>query len=77
VNVRLFENIYSNFLQAFKFVFTSPSSARSVKDDEDDNGPPSAKRPKKSSVATRSHVASILGMTTVTGRSIAYIAVQV
>jgi hypothetical protein len=74
----LAERVHYNFLfQAFRFVFTSPSSARNVKEDEHGDTPPPSKRLKKSSVATRSHVASLLGMTAVTGRSVAYIAIQV
>ena len=38
---------------------------------------PSAKRAKRNLVATRSHVASLIGMRSVTPRAIAYVAVQV
>jgi len=38
---------------------------------------PAAKRAKKSSNATRSNVASLIGLTTVTPRAVAYVAVQV
>jgi hypothetical protein len=61
-------------VQAFKALFTSPSSARSVQR-EDENEPPQSKRSKKST--TRQHVAAILGITAVTPRSIAYTVIQV
>ena len=38
---------------------------------------PAAKRAKRSSNATRSNVASLIGLTMVTPRAIAYVAVQV
>lgn len=62
-------------MQAYKSIFTSPSS---VTEDTDNNGdePPPRKRSKNSS-ATRSHVASLIGLDTVTPRSIAYVTVQV
>ncbi|EGO24727.1 hypothetical protein SERLADRAFT_468448 [Serpula lacrymans var. lacrymans S7.9] len=63
-------------LKAYKFVFTSPTSARDVKDEERDP-PPLHKRTKRlNQIRTRGHVASLLGMHSVMPRSIAYIAVQ-
>jgi len=62
-------------VKAFKSIFTSPSSA--AEDiPEDSEGPSTVKRAKKSSTATRSNVASLIGLTMVTPRSIAYSAVQ-
>src|ERR1700683_4193124 len=62
--------------QAFKYLFTSPTSAN---DDASPNDAlqPSAKRAKRNLGATRSHVASLIGMRSVTPRAIAYVAVQV
>jgi hypothetical protein len=62
--------------QAFKYLFTSPTSAN---DDTPPNDAPqpSAKRAKRNLGATRSHVASLIGMRSVTPRAIAYVAVQV
>jgi hypothetical protein len=65
----------SDIEQAFKSIFTSPSSASSIQRDNDENAAPPTKRPKKNT--TRQHVAALLGMTAVTGRAIAYVAVQV
>lgn len=61
----------SHQLQAFKFLFTSPSSV-----DIDNENPPPAKR-SKNKKATRSNVASLIGLRSVGPRSIAYVAVQV
>lgn len=63
--------------QAFKFIFTSPTSAIEVPINTSTNGAPPPKRSKKSAGATRSHVASLIGMRRVTPRSIAYVALQV
>jgi hypothetical protein len=63
--------------QAFKFIFTSPTSAIEVSINSSTNGAPPPKRSKKSAGATRSHVASLIGMRRVTARSIAYVALQV
>jgi len=60
-------------LQAFKFIFTSPSSIAEDDFTEADAQHPT-KRAKRSQAATRSNVASLIGMRTVTPRSIAYIA---
>ncbi|KIM77418.1 hypothetical protein PILCRDRAFT_12056 [Piloderma croceum F 1598] len=62
-------------VKAFKSIFTSPSSATN-KMQHDIEDAPAAKRPKKSSTATRSDVTSLIGLTTVTPRAIAYTAVQ-
>jgi len=62
-------------IKAFKSIFTSPSSA-AEEIPEDAEGQPSAKRAKKSSTSTRSNVAVLIGLTSVTPRSIAYTAVQ-
>lgn len=80
-------------LMAYKCVFTSPSSATEGFDNEDEDtntesnglllaGPPQKKRRTTQSrwqppPKTRSSVAEILNMKEVTGRSIAYICVQV
>jgi len=63
--------------QAFKFIFTSPTSAIEVSINSSTNGALPPKRSKKSAGATRSHVASLIGMRRVTPRSIAYVALQV
>lgn len=64
--------------QCFKFLFTSPSSAQDI-DTEKDLDEPSF-RPSKSRkrrAPTRGHVANIMGLKTVTPRSIVYVCVQV
>ena len=71
-------------MQAFKYLFTSPSS---VTDDGDDpissttpQPNPPAKRHKtseKKSASTRTNVALLMGLKSVTARAIAYVAVQV
>jgi hypothetical protein len=68
--------IWHKHSQAFKYLFTSPTSAN---DDApvNDAPQPSAKRAKRNLGATRSHVASLIGMRHVTPRAIAYVAVQV
>jgi len=65
-------------LQAFKYIFTSPSSAEFTADDLNSGfllAQPKKRR--RSERRTRSNVASLLGMKTVAPRAIAYIAVQV
>jgi hypothetical protein len=63
-------------VQAYQFIFTSPSSAE--KDDENDiNQVPAAKRARKTLAPTRAGVATIIGLRSVTPRPIAYAAVQV
>jgi hypothetical protein len=64
------------FGQAFKFIFTSPSSIAEDNPDGTD-GPPPRKRSKKDRTTTRSNVALLIGLRTVTPCSIAYTAVQV
>ena len=66
--------------QAFKFIFTSPSSAQDIEGQEDVEShiPSSRKRSRRNQKApTRGHVANLLGMKSVTPRAIAYVAVQV
>ncbi|KZP24373.1 hypothetical protein FIBSPDRAFT_735796 [Athelia psychrophila] len=63
----------SLMVKAFKFIFTSPSSALDDKD-TDDAAPPKKRR--NTRPTTRQNVAAKIGLTSVTGRSIAYIAVQ-
>jgi hypothetical protein len=66
--------IWCKHSQAFKYLFTSPTSAN---DDANDPPQPPAKRAKRNLGATRSHVASLIGMRSMTPRAIAYVAVQV
>ncbi|KIK92910.1 hypothetical protein PAXRUDRAFT_12950 [Paxillus rubicundulus Ve08.2h10] len=65
----------SLLVKAFKFLFTSPSSARDI----DEDGQEAARRQRSSNhkSATKNHVAMILGLKSVTPRAIAYTAVQV
>lgn len=64
-------------MQAFKYIFTSPNSASTIEHEhEDDSGRP-AKRVRRNAPSTRSNVATLIGMHSVTSRSIAYVAVQV
>ncbi|KZP08145.1 hypothetical protein FIBSPDRAFT_761880, partial [Athelia psychrophila] len=63
----------SLLVKAFKFIFTSPSS---VLDDRDADDAPPPKKRRNTRPTTRKNVAAKIGLTTVTGRSIAYIAVQ-
>ena len=66
------------FLQAYKYIFTLPTSANEVSTDATEDGAqPALKRSKKSLGATRSHIASLIGLHHVTPCSIAYVAVQV
>ena len=46
-------------------------------DEESGDDPRPTKRARKSMSATRSNVATLIGLQSVTGRSIAYVAVQV
>ncbi|KAI6164767.1 hypothetical protein EDD17DRAFT_1506196 [Pisolithus thermaeus] len=72
-------------VQAFKHIFTSPSSADvdSVADDTDDeiqastSEPPLKRRKGPTDKRTRSNVVSLIGMKSITPRAIAYTAVQV
>jgi hypothetical protein len=65
--------------QAFKFIFTSPTSAQDINDENDVEDPASlpTKHLRNRKAPTRGHVANILGMRSVTPRAIAYVAVQV
>jgi len=74
VNIYIFLRWCADVLQAYKSLFTSPSSVTEGAGRNDE--PPPTKR-SKNSTATRSHVASLIGLSTVTPRSIAYVAVQV
>ncbi|KAF7970326.1 hypothetical protein HWV62_24346 [Athelia sp. TMB] len=60
-------------VKAFKYLFTSPSSAA---DKSLDTGERRAKRAKLTQPATRSNVACLIGLRAVTPRAIAYVAVQ-
>ncbi|KAH7924422.1 hypothetical protein BV22DRAFT_1013313, partial [Leucogyrophana mollusca] len=62
-------------LKTFLLIFTSPTSAQEV---TAANQPPQPQQPGRRSdrVSTRSHVASLIGMRSVTPRAIAYAAVQ-
>lgn len=62
--------------QAYKYLFTSPSSV-SEDDAEGLENPRPSKRAKKALTATRANVALLIGLNSVTPRSIAYVAVQV
>ena len=65
--------------QAFKFIFTSPSSAQDItcENDVENQAPQPLKRARRQKAPTRGNVANLLGMRAVTARSIAYVAVQV
>ena len=66
--------------QAYKFIFTSPSSAQDIEcqEDVDEHTPSTTKRSRRNQKApTRGHVANLLGLKAVTPRSLAYVAVQV
>ena len=76
--------IYLIVLQAFKHIFTSPSSADSedVVDDTDQEDQTPMERPPKrqrgsSEKRSQAHVATLIGMKSVSPRAIAYTAVQV
>jgi len=67
-------------IQAFEFIFTSPTSALNIDCDEDvdEHVPAAWKHSRQNQKApTHRHVANLLGMKTVTPQSLAYIAVQV
>lgn len=71
--------LYAYQFQMFKFLFTSPTSAQSIDTEKDLDEPvsrPSKKR-RNNRAPTRGHVANLIGMRSVTPRSIAYVAVQV
>ncbi|KZP28583.1 hypothetical protein FIBSPDRAFT_728905, partial [Athelia psychrophila] len=62
-------------VKTFKCIFTSPSSA--IDDEEPEPSPsPPTKRRRAARPTTRPNVASKIGLKSVTGRSLAYIAVQ-
>ncbi|KIM63189.1 hypothetical protein SCLCIDRAFT_24545 [Scleroderma citrinum Foug A] len=67
-------------MQAFKHIFTSPSSANSVDDIDQEEGTSIEPLPKcqkgLSEKHTRAHVAALLGMKSIDPRVIAYTAVQ-
>ncbi|KIM51531.1 hypothetical protein SCLCIDRAFT_33351 [Scleroderma citrinum Foug A] len=67
-------------VQAFKHIFTSPSSADSVDDIDQEEGTSTEPLPKRqkglSEKRTRAHVAALLGMKSVNPHAIAYTAVQ-
>jgi hypothetical protein len=64
------------FVQAFMLLFTSPSSTNKA-DENDGDQPPPAKLARKTLAPTHSNVASLIGLRSITGRSIAYVATQV
>ena len=73
---------YLIFLQAFKHIFTSPSSAdpEDVVDDtdqEDETEPPPKRRRGSSERRSQAYVAALIGMKSVSPHAIAYAAVQV
>lgn len=71
--------LYAYKFQTFKFLFTSPTSAQSIDTEKDLDEPafrPSKKR-RNNRAPTRGHVANLIGMRSVTPRSLAYVAVQV
>ncbi|KAF8890441.1 hypothetical protein BD779DRAFT_1438543, partial [Infundibulicybe gibba] len=83
VNLERFdEGLFKNTLlvKTWKHIFTSPTSANQYDgdSDSDDHGNDSSTggRKKKKARSTRQHVASLIGLTQVNGRSIAYAAVQ-
>ncbi|KZP23643.1 hypothetical protein FIBSPDRAFT_930434 [Athelia psychrophila] len=71
------EGLWKNALmvKAYKCIFTSPSSAVDDKEPEESPAPPT-KRRRTTKPATKQNVASKIGLKSVTGRSIAYVAVQ-
>jgi hypothetical protein len=73
--------LYLIFIQVYKTIFTSPSSARDISEEEDgaENMPPAkSQRTLSSNKPTRRNVASKVNLNDkVTPRSIAYAAVQV
>jgi hypothetical protein len=73
--------LYLIFIQVYKAIFTSPSSARDISEEEDgaENMPPAkSQRTSSGNKPTRRNVASKVNLNDkVTPRSIAYAAVQV
>ena len=77
--------MYLIVLQAFRHIFTSPSSADSEDggiDDTDQEDPTPTEPPPKrqrgsNEKRSRAHVAALIGMKSVSPRAIAYTAVQV
>lgn len=72
----------NNIQQAFKFLFTSPTSAQDISCEDDINDQATQtmrplKRARNNKAPTRGHVAQLLGMKSVTPRAIAYVSVQV
>ncbi|KAF8839843.1 hypothetical protein BDN67DRAFT_969490 [Paxillus ammoniavirescens] len=67
----------SLLVKAFKFLFTSPSSAHDIEEDGNGQIPTRHRGSSTHKFATKNHVAAILGLKSVTPRSIAYTAVQV
>ena len=63
-------------MKAFKHIFTSPSSALKT-DIEGEHAVQPKRQHKLDECRTRSHIAALLGMKSVSPRAIAYIAVQV
>jgi hypothetical protein len=75
-----FQLSYLVFSQVYKSIFTSPSSAKNVLDDENDaeNMPPTKSQKTSSNNSVRRNVASKLHLNDkVTPRSVAYAAIQV
>ncbi|KIK73736.1 hypothetical protein PAXRUDRAFT_20542 [Paxillus rubicundulus Ve08.2h10] len=64
-------------VKAFKFLFTSPSSVHDIKENGNGQIPTRHQGSSTHKTATKKHVASILGLKSVTPRSIAYTAIQV
>lgn len=64
------------YFQTYSLIFTSPSSAKGIANDDDENIPPFGSK-SKSPKATRNSVAQKLKLETVSPRSIAYAAVMV
>ncbi|KAJ7181997.1 hypothetical protein C8R46DRAFT_885345 [Mycena filopes] len=60
----------------WKFIFTSPISVKNLPDMSSSSAPASPSRRTPSSPSKRTPVAALIGLTQVTGRSIAYAAVQ-
>ena len=77
----LHNNLVSqNLNQAFKFLFTSPTSSAEILCKTTSPQPedlPPQKRSRKTGQATRCNIANIIGLQSVTPRAIAYTAVQV
>jgi hypothetical protein len=67
------------YYQAYKHIFTSPTSAEDIDDQRDleEHAPRPHKRSRRQRAPTRGNIANIMGMGSVTPRSIAYVAVQV